>query len=90
VITDLVQIRRLGEQSGTKTNACGDISSDMSSWSGLRLITEDIEDIDCKECQLHRSPPCALKDRVAQAGQALRLTEQKFLNQYAEMTEDEG
>ena len=94
MLKDLVQIRRLGEQKRDENERLRrHLKRHVFVERRLRAIAEDVEDdMDCTECaNCCRSATVRLKDRdLPKLAKALRLSEQKFLNQYAEMTEDEG
>ena len=89
-----MQIRRLGEQKRDENERLRrHLKRHVFVERRLRAIAEDTEDaIDCTECaNCCRSATVRLKDRdLPKLAKALRISEQKFLNQYCEMTEDEG
>ena len=94
MITDLVQIKRLGEQKRVenerfrrhmKTHAVAD--------RRLRVVAEKIEDeIDCRACaNCCRVATATLLQRdVEHLARFLRLSQARFLSDYTEMSEEEG
>lgn len=94
VITDLVQIRRLGEnardenfrfRSFLKTHKYNELR--------LRRIAQDIEeDIDCTQCaNCCRVAIVPLKERdIPKLAKALRMSPTQFAERYVEYNEEEG
>lgn len=94
MITDLVWIRRLGENKRAENER---LRRHMKRYEfverRLRRIAEEIEDaIDCTECaNCCRVATVRLLDRdVDKLAKALRLNRDKFLHLYTEQTADEG
>lgn len=94
MLTDLVQIRRSGEQKRDENERLRrHLKRHVFVERRLRSIAEEVEEaIDCTQCaNCCRSATVRLKDRdVPKLAKALRLSERKFLDRYGEMTEDEG
>ncbi|MBM3814217.1 MAG: YkgJ family cysteine cluster protein [Acidimicrobiia bacterium] len=94
MITDLVEIRRLGEKKrGENEKLRQHMKRHEFVERRLRRIAEDIEDeIDCTVCaNCCRHATVKLQERdVDPLARHLRLSRSKFLAQYAEQSEEEG
>jgi uncharacterized protein len=94
VVTDLIQIRRLGEKKRPENER---LRRHMKRFEfverRLRRIAEEIEDaIDCTECaSCCRVATVRLQERdIDKLARALRLNRDRFLHLYTEETEEEG
>lgn len=94
MVTDLIEIRRLGEKKRPENEAFRKhLKRHDYVERNLRHIAEEVEDgIDCKECaNCCRVATVRLLERdVNKLAKAVRLSPQKFINQYCEETADEG
>ena len=94
MITDLIQIRRLGEQRRAENERFRKhLKSHDVPDRRLRRIGEDIEDqIDCRECAnccLVATVELLERD-VEKLAKFFRITPARFLADYTQLTEDEG
>src|SRR6185312_15817077 len=94
MITDLVQIKLLGEKKRPENERFRrHLKSHDHSDRILRRIAEDIEDqIDCTQCaNCCRVATVKLSERdVERLARYLRISPAKFLSQYATESEEEG
>lgn len=94
MITDLIQIRRLGEQGRAENERFRKhLKSHDIPDRRLRKIGEEIEDqIDCMNCaNCCRVATVELQERdVEKLAKFLRITPHRFLKEYTQITEDEG
>src|SRR5687767_12172218 len=94
MVTDLVQIRRLGESKRDENNKLR-LHLKRHEYVERRLkgISEEVEEaIDCTSCaNCCRVATTQLQERdVEKLSKYLRLSRQKFLEKYTDMSEDEG
>jgi Fe-S-cluster containining protein len=94
MVTDLVEIRRLGEK---KREENGKLRMHLKRREyverRLKRIAQDVEEaIDCTACaNCCRVATTQLQERdVERLAKHLRLSPTKFLSEYTEMSEDEG
>ncbi len=94
MVTDLVQIRRLGEKKRAENESFRKhLKRHDFVERNLRHIAEEIEDgIDCKQCaNCCKVATVRLLDRdVNRLAKVMRLTVTKFLAGYCDQSEDEG
>ncbi len=94
MITDLIQIRRLGEQKrGENERFRKHLKSHDVPDRRFRRIAEDVEDeIDCTACaNCCRVATATLLERdVEKLARFLRISAAKFVEQYTEQSEEEG
>lgn len=94
MITDLIQIRRLGEQKrGENERFRKHLKSHDVPDRRFRRIAEDVEDeIDCTACaNCCRVATATLLERdVEKLARFLRISVAKFVEQYTEQSEEEG
>ncbi len=95
MITDLIQIRRLGEQGRAENERFRKLLKRMHDVPDRRFrrIAEDVEDqIDCTACaNCCRVATVELKERdVEKLARFFRLSPAKFIQQYCEESEEEG
>jgi Fe-S-cluster containining protein len=94
VITDLVQIRRLGESKRGENNKLRlHLKRHVFVERKLKAIAQDVqEQIDCTVCaNCCRVATTTLQERdVERLSKYLRLPRQRFLDQYTEISPEEG
>lgn len=94
LITDLVQIKRLGEQKSDENMRLRRyLKTHRFNERRLRHIAEEIGDaVDCTQCaNCCRVATVTLQDRdIAALARFLRLPPAKFLEQYTEVSPEEG